>query len=316
MKVLLLHRMAMRLVDTSSPVDRRQAVDGLSRAITAAELSMAAGFERPYLLVERHQDCVLVLAALWREGDALSSGDGTREPSPVAFKTEKSLLRCCEIASSLCGAHSDLLLAPLLELAYLYESLEMPHEALLVVRQCHGLVAVNYGHDHIQIGALRERMQRLEEQREEQLRHRAAVKLQSAFKMRRQLRSFAKAAGTEPKRHAWDSGARRQDHETGICGVQGLGTALPITGRYVDALHLLHHAVLAGRPDGACAEEKHNDLPAAGSVDAPAAFSAIECDSEDDAVTTQFGEAHSARSNRASGCVREDRPNETEALQP
>lgn len=121
----------------------------------------------------------------------------------VASPCELLLLRCCEVVELGLSCQSELLISPLIELAQLYEDLELYSRALLLVRRALGILCNVYDYDHPWVIELLQRADRLNALLEEQLRNEAATKIQATWRMHRAMQDLSEALGRPVKRHVW-----------------------------------------------------------------------------------------------------------------
>ncbi|KPA75578.1 hypothetical protein ABB37_08460 [Leptomonas pyrrhocoris] len=136
-----------------------------------------------------------------REDEFVLHSRMTREL--VASPCELLLLRCCEVVQIGHNAQSELLIPPLIELAQIYEDLELYSRALLLVRRCLGILCSVYDYDHPWVVQLMQRADRLKALLEEQLRNDSATKIQATWKMHKAMEALADALGHPVKRHLW-----------------------------------------------------------------------------------------------------------------
>ena len=136
-----------------------------------------------------------------REDEFVLHSRMTREL--VASPCELLLLRCCEVVQIGHNAQSELLIPPQIELAQIYEDLELYSRALLLVRRCLGILCSVYDYDHPWVIQLMQRSDRLKKLQDAQLRNAAATKIQATWRMHKAMQALADALGHPVKRHQW-----------------------------------------------------------------------------------------------------------------
>lgn len=203
-----------------------QAKDALGKAIRIAEVMVAERRPFLYLVLVRYVDAVLHIAQLWLEEEgkkAQEELDRNRRKStglvtsltPAARRnmraaSETALLRCVETVELGDHKQSEILLTPLIELAKVYEAVEVFNRAILVLRRCIGILCVVYAHDHIRIPELQAWIARLTSLRRVQMRTEAAIKIQSVIRMFFCLRMLETVLNRRVKRHRWTPKHLRQ----------------------------------------------------------------------------------------------------------
>ncbi|CAD2220257.1 hypothetical protein AGDE_06116 [Angomonas deanei] len=121
----------------------------------------------------------------------------------IASPCELLLLRCCEVVELGHNCQSELMIPALIELAQIYEDLELYSRALLLVRRCLGILCNVYDYDHPWVIELQHRADRLNALLEQQMREEAATKIQATWKMHKAMRDLEDALGHPVKRHVW-----------------------------------------------------------------------------------------------------------------
>ncbi|KAH8604201.1 hypothetical protein ERJ75_001749000 [Trypanosoma vivax] len=135
------------------------------------------------------------------EDDFVLRSHMTRELK--ASPCELLLLRCIEVVEIGHRRQSELLIPALVELAQIYEDLNLHNRALLLVRRCLGILCVVYDYDHPWIVQLRLRADYLAQRMELVLKEEKAIKIQATWKMYRAMCMLEDALGRPVTRHVW-----------------------------------------------------------------------------------------------------------------
>ncbi|KAG5511682.1 hypothetical protein JKF63_07279 [Porcisia hertigi] len=151
--------------------------------------------------VKMHAPHVAKMSQFNREDEFVLHSRMTREL--VASPCELLLLRCCEVVQIGHNSQSELLIPAQIELAQIYEDLELYSRALLLVRRCVGILCSVFDYDHPWVVQLMQRAARLGELLEEQTRNDMATKIQSTWKMYRAVQQLENALGHPVRRHQW-----------------------------------------------------------------------------------------------------------------
>ncbi|CCW64819.1 unnamed protein product [Phytomonas sp. EM1] len=145
----------------------------------------------------------------------------------IALPCELLLIRCCEVVEIAHNYESELLIPPLLELARIYEDVQLYGRAKLVVQRCLGTLCCIYDYDHPWVIQLRKRVRRLEALRRKQLIHESATRIQATWKMYRAMCILEIILGHPVHRHPWIPSKFREKPDSSVIG--SLVKNIPLT---------------------------------------------------------------------------------------
>ncbi|CCW67539.1 unnamed protein product, partial [Phytomonas sp. Hart1] len=121
----------------------------------------------------------------------------------LAMPCELLLIRCCEVVEIAHNYQSELLIPPLLQLAQIYEDVQLYNHAKLIVQRCLGTLCCIYDYDYPWVVQLTEHIRRLDALMRKKLIHESATKIQATWKMYRTMCGLENALGHSTHRHVW-----------------------------------------------------------------------------------------------------------------
>lgn len=134
----------------------------------------------------------------------------------LASPAELLLLRCCEVVEVVHSRHSPLLLPVLETLANLYEELELFDSAILLLRRAVGILLSVYDYDYPLVLRILQRLDVLAEKRTMQRKVRAAIRIQSIWRMFQCMHQLSNVLQRPVHRHVWMSDTDQPSHDEGF----------------------------------------------------------------------------------------------------